>query len=651
MHVFDIGAAVHAGDEEQINQPADKEQAQGEEPNRASDGASKVETMHAHEAEDPQDVANRFAVCVHALIASYRPSSPAIDRLSADVFQGPVHGAPRSTRAGANTGKTGQFLIIAPHRMLKRYACAMQQPWQAEIMPTGGWTRIFRAARRLAFVVSAIFVSGCDDSPAQGLRFGLADAPQNLDPRFATDAVSTRVNRLLYARLADFDEHFQAVPSLADWVRVTPLHYRFTLRADRQPFHDGTPLNAVDVQATYRAVLDPASGSAHRGSLLMIESVEAVGEDVVNFNLNVADRLFAGRLVIGIMPARLLAAGHPFNETPVGSGPFRFDSWPQPEHLRIERIADGARVDFLRVQKPDVRVLKLLRGELDVLQGDMPPELLAWVVERQPPTAGAQSGATNPVQVFKHPGTTFAYLGFNMLDPVVGDLRVRQAIAHALDRPAIIRYLWAGNARLAGGILTPDHWAGLPMSRGPAYDPRKARELLQQAGYGPEHPLRIVFKTSTNALRVRIATVIQAQLAAVGIQMQVSTYDWGTFYGDIKAGNFQLYSLAWVGIKMPDIFRYAFHSQSVPPAGANRGRWQDAQVDLLIDRAELSVDMAEQARLYQAVQRRTLDQLPYVPLWYEDQVYLAAKRLRGYALSRDGNYDALSTATWHTNGP
>jgi peptide/nickel transport system substrate-binding protein len=279
----------------------------------------------------------------------------------------------------------------------------------------------------------------------------------------------------------------------------------------------------------------------------------------------------------------------------------------------------------------------------------MPPELLAWVSEHRQGAARQADGSVDgarKIQVIKRDGTTFSYLGFNLQDPVVGDLRVRRAIGHALDRDAIIRYLWAGNARLAGGILTPDHWAGLQADSGPVYDPGAARELLREAGYGPANPLRITYKTSTNALRVRIATVIQAQLAAVGIQMKVRTYDWGTFYGDIKAGNFQLYSLAWVGIKMPDIFRYVFHSQSLPPAGANRGRWLDARVDSLIERAESAGDPDLQARLYRQVQQRVLEQLPYVPLWYEDQVYVASARIRGYSMSRDGNYDALVTATW-----
>ncbi len=97
---------------------------------------------------------------------------------------------------------------------------------------------------------------------------------------------------------------------------------------------------------------------------------------------------------------------------------------------------------------------------------------------------------------------------------------------------------------------------------------------------------RLQYKTSTDPVRIRIATVIQQQLADVGIDLQLLSYDWGTFYGDIKAGRFQMYSLAWVGIKTPDIFRYAFYSDSLPPEGANRGRLADARVDQLIEAAE-----------------------------------------------------------------
>jgi len=499
--------------------------------------------------------------------------------------------------------------------------------------------RTWPRSRALLACALALLVAACDAREPDTLHFGIANAPENLDPRTATDAASTRVNRLLYARLVDFDEQFRPVPALARWEQLTPQRYRFHLRADRGAFHDGTPLTAHDVVATYRDVLDPAGGSPHRGSLHAVAAVQAVDDDTVDFTLSEPDALFPGRLVLGILPRAKLAAGHPFSREPVGSGPFRFESWPGPEQLRIRRLHDGAQVQFERVSRPDVRLLKLLRGELDALQGDLPPELLGWL-ERQP-----------GVQVLEREGTTFAYLGFNMRDPVTGDPRVRRAVAHALDRDAIIGHLWAGGARPANGILTPDHWAGHPGLAAPRHDPDAARRLLAEAGYGAERPVRLVYKTSTNPVRVRIASIIQHQLSQAGIEVDLRTYDWGTFYGDIKSGNFQLFSLAWVGIKMPDIFRYVFHSASMPPDGANRGRWADGEVDALIAAAEAAPDLASQAQAYRRVQERVMEAMPYVPLWYESQVFAARPGVRGYRLTPDGSYDGLEQARWDEAAP
>ncbi len=123
---------------------------------------------------------------------------------------------------------------------------------------------------------------------------------------------------------------------------------------------------------------------------------------------------------------------------------------------------------------------------------------------------------------------------------------------------------------------------------------------MRQAGYTDERIRCSNYKTSTDPVRVRIATVIQQQLAEVGIDMRLSSYDWGTFFGDIKAGRFQMYSLAWVGIKTPDIFRYAFHSSSLPPEGANRGRLASAAVDRLIEAAEQGATLEAQGAILPA---------------------------------------------------
>jgi peptide/nickel transport system substrate-binding protein len=154
--------------------------------------------------------------------------------------------------------------------------------------------------------------------------------------------------------------------------------------------------------------------------------------------------------------------------------------------------------------------------------------------------------------------------------------------------------------------------------------------------------LRLTFKTSTNPRSLRIATVFQQQLARVGIDLELRSYDWGTFYGDIKAGKFQLYSLSWVGLKMPDVYRYIFHSDSIPPVGANRGRLADAQVDRLIEKAENSPDMQDKAAIYARLQERLHSIKPYVPLWYEDNIVVTAAGLSGYRPAADGSYDGLT---------
>ncbi|OGT22364.1 MAG: peptide ABC transporter substrate-binding protein [Gammaproteobacteria bacterium RBG_16_57_12] len=483
---------------------------------------------------------------------------------------------------------------------------------------------------RLLIVLLALCLISCSKPEADVLRFGLSSAPVTLDPRFATDATSERINRLLYDRLVDFNEASQPVPALAHWQPLSPTHYRFTLDAGRRPFHHGRALTAQDVRATYEFILLADNGSPHRSSLSLIEHIETPDPQTVDFHLSRPDPLFPGYLVIGILPAELMAKKHPFNSEPVGSGPFRFVAWPEEGRLQLVRGVDRQAFEFLRVMDPTVRSLKLIRGEIDMLENNLPPELITYLE------------GIKTLTVERHPGSNFSYLGFNMQDPVVGRREVRQAIAHALDRDAIIRYVLGGAAHPATSILPPQHWAGDPDLPLYAYDPARARQLLGQVVVNGQ-PLHITYKTSNDPFRVRLATIIQQQLAEVGIEVDLRSYDWGTFYGDIKNGHFQMFSLAWVGIKTPDIFRYAFHGASVPPNGANRGRYTNQAVDSLLDAIQNQQDLTELASNYRALQQLINEDLPYVPLWYEDHVFIARQGIHGYEISADGNYDGLIT--------
>ncbi len=481
--------------------------------------------------------------------------------------------------------------------------------------------------RRTALLLCVV-LAACTGEAPQRVRFGLPTAPVTLDPRFATDAVSDRLVRLLYRRLVDFDDRALPVPELAEWQRVAPTRYRFTLRGAAH-FSDGSALTAADVAATYRSVLDPATGSPHRASLANIDAITVRDERTLDFELKRADLLFPGTLVVGIMAARDAATMRATRAAPVlSSGRFQLLHHDADGGVLLERRRDGARFEFVTVTDPTVRALKLIGGELDIIQGNLPPQTVAWLAEREGLVAERVAG------------TTFAYLGFNLRAGPSAQREVRRAVASAIDRTPIIEYLFRGQARPAAAIFTPGHWAAAPALVPPPYDPQAARALLADAGYADE-PLVLEYKTSADPFRLRIATVLKAQLEAIGVVLDIRTLDWGTFYGDVRHGRFQVYGLSWVGLKLPDIFRYAYHSTSRPPAGANRGGYVSVSADELIERAERAGDRAERAALYRELQRLLLDDLPVIPLWFEDQVVVRRAAIRGYTTDADGHFDAL----------
>jgi peptide/nickel transport system substrate-binding protein len=485
----------------------------------------------------------------------------------------------------------------------------------------------------LGLACCLMVMSGCSKPNKEIIKFGLASAPITLDPRYATDAASSRINRLFYEQLVGFDSSMSPVPQLADWKMLSPVHYRFRLLNNKKRFHNGMKLSAEDVKATYEFILREDNVSPHRALLSVIQRIVSPDPTHIDFFLNKPDPLFPGYLVIGIIPAPLIATRHPFNRHAIGSGVFKWVAWTHQGNLQLSRMNDNQLIEFVTIPDSTVRVLKLLNGEIDMLQNDLSPELVGFLKQ--------QSG----FNVSESRGSNFTYLGFNLRDPVVGRYKVRRAIAHAIDRSAIIKYLFRGTAQTANSVLPPDHWAGISTFTPYAYDQKTARDLLASLGYSKHNPLEISYKTSVDSFRLRIATIIQSQLAEVGIKVTIKSYDWGSFYGDIKAGKFQMYSLSWVGIKSPDIFRTIFHSKSIPPHGANRGRFSDPELDDLLDKVQTEPEKIIQKVYYHKIQQRIIATLPYVPLWFEQHVFTTTDVMKGFSLNLEGNYDGLMTVS------
>lgn len=499
---------------------------------------------------------------------------------------------------------------------------------------TAGASKNLLRLPAICFVLIFLVLSGCGPSSndGAGIKVGLSQLPMSIDPRYATDAASHRVQEFLHRGLVHLDEQFLPRPDLAEsWLHPDPLTWEFTLKRGIR-FHDGGVVRASDVAATLNAVLDQTMASPLRAGLAAISKIEVLSDDRLRIELNRPDASLLTRLAIGIIPASLARRGHaPRNM--IGCGPYRLLSW-QGNQLNIEPVDasdDVNRIRFVGVKDPVTRSLKLVRGELDFTQGELPPHLLPYLQKQE------------GIEIQYEPSTTFSYIGLNFQDEYLKDLRVRRALALGLDRKKLKRALYSDLPELAETVLTSSHWAAAALSE-TAFDPVEAEKLLDEAGFPRDAEgfrFHLTYRTSTNPTRLRLVTAIADGWQKLGVDVSIESLEWGGFYARIKRGDFQLFSLDWVGITDPDIYRWILHSEMWPPSGSNRGRYSNSQMDGWLDSAASSEVQEERVHLYAMVQQQMQADQVYIPLWYQPVIAVSGPRIRGFKPAPDGSLRSL----------
>jgi peptide/nickel transport system substrate-binding protein len=476
----------------------------------------------------------------------------------------------------------------------------------------------------------------------------IESSPMNLDPRVGIDAQSERIANLIFDDLLSRGDNLNVAPGLAErWEISDPLTYIFHLHRGVK-FHDGRPLTARDVKWTFDSLLQGKIRSTKAANYRFVDRIEAPDDLTVVFHLKEPDSPLLWNLsdgAIGIVPYGSLEE---MTRHPTGSGPFKFVSAETDREVILERNenywgekAKLARVRFAVVPDETTEALELRKGSGDIASNSLTPDTVLTLA-RDPRLVVEQA-----------PGTEVQYLAFNLRDPILKDVRVRQAIAYALDRGPMIEYLWRGQAKPARSVLPPQSWAF--NGDVPAYEhnPDKANQLLEAAKYRAVNGVRfhITMKTSTTQSTRLMVAVMQQQLRQAGIALDIRSFESATFLSDVTHGAFQMYGLRWIGgNEDPDIFEYAFHSAKFPPNGANRGFYSNPKVDELIDKARREVDLAVRRPLYFEVQRVLAQDLPYVNLWYLDNVLVHTRRVRNLKLNPAGNYDFLRTAELVSEG-
>ncbi len=476
------------------------------------------------------------------------------------------------------------------------------------------------------------------DRPPNYLVVGIESHPTQLDPRYATDANSVRVGNLIYNALLRADDQLRLQPELAEsWRMVDGRQYEFNLRQGVK-FHDGRALTAADVKYTFESILDRQSQSPKRGMLKQLAAIDQIASHRLRFRLSQPHAPFVEQFTMGIVPAGSLLSDSP----PPGSGPFKLASVEAGAKVTLKANQDYweskpnlAGVVFKNVPDAMVRALEFKKGAIDFMQNDLEPDMLPWLKHN--------TGANVSV----HQGTSFQYIGINLTHPILQKRLVRQALALAIDRDAIIKNLLKDTGTAANGLLSPVSWAYDDSVRRWAYDPEQAKKLLDAAGYpdpdgdGPMPRFRLSFKTTNIDLRRRIAEALKEQLQKVGIELEIRSYEWATFFSDVKKGNFHLYSLAWVTIMDPDIEYQIFHSASVPPNGDNRGRYRNRDLDRLLEQGRSAGDESTRKRIYSQAQRILADDLPCVPLWWWKNVVVKKPSIEGFVPYPDGDLISL----------
>jgi len=499
--------------------------------------------------------------------------------------------------------------------------------------------------RRVLALAAMLALVGCHArhrDPAT-VVFLIESSPANLDPRIGADAQSQRIDALLFDGLVARDAKFQFTPALAErWEQPDPLTLVFHLRSGVR-FHDGRALTARDVVWTIQSMKSGAVISPKAASYASVDSMTAPDNRTVVMHLKHPDNFLLTNLSTGAMGIVPEGSGKEFWEHPVGTGPFRFVSQQIDQDVVVERneqswsvVPKLERVRFAVVPDAITESLELEKGSGDVAVNSLPMDSLAVLASRP------------DVQVDETGGTEIQYLGFNLRDPLLKDVRVRQAIACAIDRGLIIKTLLGGRARAAESLLPANHWAW--SGDGPQYDfdPARAEKLLDEAGYGPKAGgvrFHLTMKTSSSEETRLLAAVLQQQLGRVGIALDIRSYETATFLSDVRRGAFQIYSLRWVGgNEQPDIFTFVFATASFSPKGANRSHYSNARFDALVADAAESGDVVKRRADYVEAQQILARDLPAINLWYPDSIVVHNRRLTHVVPAPSGNYLFLETA-------
>jgi len=493
----------------------------------------------------------------------------------------------------------------------------------------------------LAPVGSAAPASNAAAAAPGTLVIGLVAEPTSLDPGQLTDINSMKLLGAMYDTLVRFKpDSFDLAPSLAtSWdISSDLMLYTFKLRPGVK-FHDGTDFSADAVKFTYDRLLDPNGPYADTGPFPFapgyygsIAETIVVDPLTVQFRLNRQDAslinaftLNTGRIV---SPQAVKTSRKNFAQNPVGTGPFKFVSWDH--NVRITLTAnpdywDGApalsQLIFRPLVDEQTRITEFLSGGVDVIF-DVPPDNIGQV-------------KGNPDAVFlEQPGPHVWWVTLNVQKPPFDNVLVRRAVNYAVNKDALTQDILKGTGTPSVGPIPPAiGWAYTDQVTQYNYDPDRAQELLKQSGV--LMPINVTFWVTESGSGMQspktMGTAIQADLAAIGVNAQIQTFEWGAFlnkYGSGLADEASMAELSWMfdSGDPAHMLPNNLYGPACSPKGFNGGCYQNSNVDLLMNAALKINEREQRGAVYRQIQQIVADDAPWI--FVDNQIQNAATSTR-----------------------
>jgi peptide/nickel transport system substrate-binding protein len=484
------------------------------------------------------------------------------------------------------------------------------------------------------------------DSLIQGT---IAD-PAILNPVLASDSASFAVTGLIFNSLLRYDKDLNLEGELAERWEVSPDGKMITFHLRKNiTFHDGQPLTAADVQFTLETYLNPNVKTAYRSNFTSIAKSQALDE--LTFRVWYREP-FAPALQslagMSILPKHLLAGkdlntADAFNSHPIGSGPYVFKSWKRAEAVTLEAnpaYFEGRpclqRVIFRVIPDMSVQFLELKNGALDTM--DLTPS--------QFNREGNQPAFQKRFNKYRYAAPQYTYMGFNLKNPLFQDVRVRRAIALAINRQALVDSVLEGLGTIGTGPYTPSSWAYPPDAKALPFDPAEAKKILLEAGfaYAPDgHLLKggkpVTFTILTNQgnlNREQTATIIQAQLKNIGMDVQIRVIAWSSLLSEfINKRKFDALIMGWGLSQDPDLYDI-WHSSKTGEFEFNHISYTNPKVDELLIQGRRTFDQAKRIAIYRQVHALIAADVPYVFLYVPDSLVTVHRRILNIKAEKAG---------------